>query len=289
MSISFSVITPCLNANKWIRCCVASVADQQGVSVQHIVQDGLSTDGTAEYLCAEPKVETEIKKDRGMYDAINHGWSKCTGEFVLHLNADEELLPGALAAVGEYFQKHPDVDVVIAGTIICDPEGALLCYRKPLRPPLSILLTSHHPIQSCAIFLRRASFKDRKHLYDPDFRIISDALLMIDILRARKRIGLLNQFTSVFFLTGENLGLLGSPRERNEHQHQLLLAPRWMTAAKSALRLGFHLRKFLTGQYVQGALKYAIYTPSSGTARRQFVVAKPSGIYRPYQGGHAVK
>src|ERR1035437_4133741 len=141
----FSVITPSFNANRWIRCCVASVADQGAVEVEHIVQDGGSTDGTGSYLQCEPRVRAFVQKDGGMYDAINRGWLKSRGEFVLHLNADEQLLPGALAAVCECFVSNSEIDVVIGGTLMCGPSGALECYRKPLRPPMSVLLTCHHP------------------------------------------------------------------------------------------------------------------------------------------------
>jgi glycosyltransferase involved in cell wall biosynthesis len=282
MGASFSVITPCFNANRWLRCCVASVADQQGVSVQHIVQDGFSTDGTVEYLRSEPRVQAHIQKDDGMYDAINRAWAKCTGEFVVHLNADEELLPGALATAGEYFNKYPEVDVVIGGVVICTPEGELLCSRKPLRPPLSVLITNFHPVQSCAIFLRRSSFEDRPYLYNPNFRFISDGLLMIDIVSGGKHIGLLDRFTSAFFVTGENLGLTSGAKAELEQQQKLASFPRWMIASKKLIRLRFRLSKLFSGQYWQGPLTYAIYTPSSDSVRLQFTVAKPSGVYRPF-------
>lgn len=280
MTFSFSIITPCFNAVRWIRSCVDSVADQQGVTVQHLIQDGLSTDGTAEYVLADPRVHAESKQDGGMYDAINQGWAKATGEFVLHLNADEQLLPGALAEVGLYFHEHPDVDVVIAGALFCNPDGTLQCYRKPLHPPLSILLTSHHPVQSCAVFLRRASFRDRTRLYDPAFRLISDVLFMIDVVRGNKRIGLLERFTSVYLWTGENMGLSRSPTAVREYAYQMSLAPRWLRWSRAFVKQFFIFQKLLKGHYNYGPISYQMYIPDGDGKRHTFSVARPSGIYR---------
>jgi glycosyltransferase involved in cell wall biosynthesis len=279
----FSVITPSYNANRWIQCCVASVADQDAGEVEHIVQDGGSTDGTGSYLRREPRVRAFIEKDEGMYDAINRGWRKAKGEFVVHLNADEQLLPGALAAVRERFLANPEIDVVIAGTLMCAPNGAVQAYRKPLRPPLSILLTSHHPIPSCSVFLRRSSFVERPFLYDPAFRMISDSLLMVDIVQSQKHISLLHRFTSAFFLTGENLGLCQSDRAKAEYRYQMSLAPKWLTLLKPLVRSVFHVRKLLAGHYCRERIEYQLYTRDDFMIRQRFGVTRASGVYRPGQ------
>jgi glycosyltransferase involved in cell wall biosynthesis len=282
MTPTFSIITPTYNAESWIRGCVASVADQDGVTVEHIVQDGGSKDGTAEYVLSEPRVLAESKADKGMYDAINQGFQRSTGEFVLHLNADEELLPGALRAVADQFQQNPALDVVLTGTLMCNADGTLNCYRKPLSPPLSILLTSHHPVQTCSIFLRRSSFADRPWLYDPRFRYGSDVHLMIDIVRERKRIGVLDRFTSVFFLTGANMGLARSVEAEKEYAYQLSLAPAWMRRVRPLIRKCFHLRKLLAGHYTHGKLAYELYVAGAEQSRQRFVIQKPTGVYQPY-------
>jgi glycosyltransferase involved in cell wall biosynthesis len=283
VSMSFSVVTPTFNANRWIRACVNSVADQQNVSVQHIVQDGLSKDGTAEYVVSEPRIEGVSTADRGMYDAINQGWAKCTGDYFLHLNADEQLLPGALEAVGTCFEKNPEVDVVYSGAIICNQDGSLHCYRKALRPPLSILLTSHHPVQTCSIFFRRSSFLDRPWFYDPQFRYGSDVHLVIDVVKAKKKSALLDQITSAFFLTGDNIGLARSAAAEAEYAYQLSLAPRWMSALSRPIRVGFHCMKLASGHYTLPSISYEIYPPDGGSSRQEFHIPKPSGVYRPYK------
>lgn len=283
MNPTFSVLTPCYNAALWLPACVASVADQAGVTVEHFVQDGGSTDGTAEYVRAEPRIKGESAPDKGMYDAINKAWARATGEYVVHLNADEELLPGALESVTAYFRAHPKVDVVAASSVIVNADGSLNCYRKTIKPTLGILTTSHHPIPSCAIFFRRAAFLDRPWFYDPAFRHVSDVLLMIDIVKQGKRVGLLHRYTSAFVITGFNIGLTNSERPRKEYAHQMSLASRWHRFLKPVLKLAFYVRRVFTGHYSQRNLSYDIYLPGKLDHRTHFEVARPSGVYRPGQ------
>jgi glycosyltransferase involved in cell wall biosynthesis len=59
--IDVSVITPSLNMLSYLERCVASVADQEGVRVEHLVMDGGSRDGTAERLAARPALISEVR------------------------------------------------------------------------------------------------------------------------------------------------------------------------------------------------------------------------------------
>ena len=99
----FSIITPSFRNSEWLKLCVASVADQQ-VDLEHIVQDAGSDDGTLDWLLTDSRVKAFVEKDSGMYDGINRGLRKATGEIVAYLNCDEQYLPGALSAVKEMFE-----------------------------------------------------------------------------------------------------------------------------------------------------------------------------------------
>src|SRR5690606_12862772 len=109
--MKISIVTPSFRSNRWLKLCIASVADQEGVDVEHIVQDAVSDDGTLDWLPHDPRVTAYVEKDSGMYDAINRGWKKSSGDIVAYLNCDEQYLPGALKAVHDYFEANPDVDI----------------------------------------------------------------------------------------------------------------------------------------------------------------------------------
>lgn len=90
----FSVVTPTRNSLTKLKCCVGSVRGQTGVEVEHLVHDACSTDGTVGWLSGQNDLDSVSENDSGMYDAINRGWSRASGDIVSWLNSDEQYLPG---------------------------------------------------------------------------------------------------------------------------------------------------------------------------------------------------
>ena len=113
--MKFSVVMVCRNAERFIGRCLESLVAQQSenVQVQAIVVDGASTDGTFEIVRSfEGKFDELVatsEPDGGIYEAMNKGLAKATGEVVSILNADDWLLPGAMERVRLEFEKG-DVD-----------------------------------------------------------------------------------------------------------------------------------------------------------------------------------
>ena len=132
--MNVSIITPSFRSSQWLKLCIASVADQQGVKLEHIVQDACSDDGTQDWLPRDPRVKAFIEKDGGMYDAVNRGFRRATGDILAYLNCDEQYLPGALKAVRGFFGQHPQIEVALAGSIVTDGEGKYICHRHSLTP-----------------------------------------------------------------------------------------------------------------------------------------------------------
>ena len=108
-----SIVTPSFNMLKYLPLAHASIADQ-GVTVEHIVMDGGSSDGTVDWLKQRPEIDAVSEKDRGMYHALNKAIGRATASIIGHLNCDEQYLPGTLQRVLTYFESHPEVDFVCA-------------------------------------------------------------------------------------------------------------------------------------------------------------------------------
>jgi hypothetical protein len=96
------------------------------VPLEHIVQDAGSDDGTLDWLRDDPRVRAFVEKDQGMYDAINRGFRRATGDIFAWLNCDEQYLPGALRSVTAFFDSHPAVDVLFGDVVMVDAEGRYL-------------------------------------------------------------------------------------------------------------------------------------------------------------------
>ncbi len=101
-----TVVTPTLNAVTYLDECIKSVQSQAGanVTVEHIIVDGGSTDGTVE-LARSLGVTVLEGADSGLYDADNKGAAASSGELLGFLGADDLLLPGALEAVVRRYEK----------------------------------------------------------------------------------------------------------------------------------------------------------------------------------------
>ena len=272
--MTFSIITPSFRNSDWLKLCVASVADQ-GVDLEHIVQDAGSDDGTLDWLQHDRRVKVFVEKDEGMYDAINRGLRRASGEILAYLNCDEQYLPGALSRVGAFFRAHPLVDVLFADAVIVNPESGYLFHRSIQVPqrwhtwifPLSTL--------TCATFFRRQVITEQQLFFDTRWRIIGDQEWVFRLLQRGLSLAALHEFTSAFTLTGSNLSrdeLV--KRESAEYQTTV---PLWLKAVSPLVLLHHRLRKLLSGAYSQKPFAYSIYTRRSLDQRVTFDVAKPTG------------
>lgn len=119
--IRISIITPVYNAEKFIRRTMDSIHNQQGdFELEHIVCDGLSTDGTLDILKEYPQAKVISRKDGGPFNAINYGMNLATGEIAAWLNADDIYQPGTLAKVADYFRKNPQCQWLYGNCPIID-------------------------------------------------------------------------------------------------------------------------------------------------------------------------
>jgi glycosyltransferase involved in cell wall biosynthesis len=119
-----SIITPSYNQVSFLRETIDSVHRQDGVEAEHIIIDGGSTDGSVEQLRSlGDQVRWLSESDRGQADAVNKGIRMATGVIIGWLNSDDLYLPGALKAVADYFQDHPECRWVYGRCRIIDDSG----------------------------------------------------------------------------------------------------------------------------------------------------------------------
>src|SRR6266508_2875793 len=96
----FSVVTPALNCGRYLPRNLASV-QSQGLPQREIEQwviNGGYRDGTVELLKRQPEIRYISEQDGGLSDAVNKGIQRASGHWIVWLNADDELAPGALTA-----------------------------------------------------------------------------------------------------------------------------------------------------------------------------------------------
>lgn len=111
--MKISVVTPSYNQGQFIQRTIQSVASQTGCEIEHVVYDGASSDNTIDILKNSLSLKHWISEpDKGQTDAVNKGISATNGDIIGWLNSDDIYYPNALATVVQYFEAHPEVDVV---------------------------------------------------------------------------------------------------------------------------------------------------------------------------------
>jgi len=120
-----SLVTPVFNSAKYIEQTFESVFSQKYLNLEYFVMDGGSTDGTVEII---RKYESRItgwvsEPDRGMYDALNKGFARTTGEVMGWISATDTLRAGGLAIVGSVFSQFPEVEWITGRRTCLNEEG----------------------------------------------------------------------------------------------------------------------------------------------------------------------
>ncbi len=114
MDTFLSIITPVYNRADCLEACLESVTAQSGeIPVEHVVVDDGSTDDTYaildRYAAAHPSVRAlKLDRNRGTNAARNAAVRAAKGKWIMILDSDDTLAPGALAAVKEAIARHPD-------------------------------------------------------------------------------------------------------------------------------------------------------------------------------------
>lgn len=203
--MKFSVITPTRNALDKLKRCVGSVRGQSGVEVEHIVQDACSTDGTPEWLAAQTDLLARSEADGGMYDAINRGWNRASGDILSWLNSDEQYLPGTLKRVCEIFDSQPEIDFVYGNYIVVDGGGKPVAARREIRLSKTYISQGYMNAASCTMFFRRRLLDSGLLILDDQFRYASDMDLVLRLISSGAKAKQVNRYMALFAFDGNNL------------------------------------------------------------------------------------
>lgn len=264
--MKISIITVCYNANAVIDGCLQSVAEQTYRDIEHIVIDGLSTDGTIDTIRRYPHVSVLIsEQDRGLYDAMNKGLDHVTGDFVLFLNADDKLSSAsAMATAVAAINRNPGADVYYGSLEVRSPDRPPQVFHPP--PPEEapkFMVCGCLPHQATltrpAVFARTGRFdlRYRCHAdYDWFLKILADPA--IDVRR-------LNEVIGSFLTGGVSSQLAAGQLEVYAIQNQspLYASPEWDRLRIAALQDAFLRERLETGR-----LRDAIRTAGEGVSHR---------------------
>ncbi len=213
----FSVITPSLNQAHFIPDCLDSVATQraENIEVEHLVLDACSKDRTVDILKRKECVFWTSAPDQGQTDAINKGFRRATGDWLMWLNADDYLLPGALEKIRDYALAHPMADVIYGDCIFVDEVGRTLREKREGGFDFNMLLFYGCYIPSTATFFRR-DLIDRGLFLDPKFRNCMDTDYFLRLALAGARFEHLPELLAAFRWHDSNISTKFAERRKSE-------------------------------------------------------------------------
>jgi glycosyltransferase involved in cell wall biosynthesis len=166
-----TVITAVFNGADTIRGCIESVLSQDYPHIEHIVVDGGSTDGTIDVLREyENRIALWIsERDGGVYDAWNKALDLAHGEWIAFLGADDEYLPGAIAAYIALASDSPTADYLCSQIKWLHPSG----YSRLIGVPWETEFRRCSCIGHVGSLHRRRLF-ERYGRFDTTYRIAGD-------------------------------------------------------------------------------------------------------------------
>ena len=259
-----SIVTPSFNMLPYLRLCHASVTDQN-IDHEHVVADGGSSDGTAEWLKENTDIVSISEKDGGMYNALNKAIGMAHGEIIGHLNCDEQYLPDVLSHVKTFFDSHSEVDFIAGDFLVIDSEEKFVAFRKSFQPRWCYFFSNYLYTNTCTLFYRRKIFDQCR--FDESYRSIADAIFLWNVMRKGFKGVHLKKYISVFTYSDNNLSL--EPISRLEKKRFNKTLPTWYKLVKPILFCFFFVEKILNDTYREKAsLSYSIFSKNNFTGRK---------------------
>jgi len=144
--MKFSIVTPTYNGEKYLAETIESIINQKGkFEIELIFVDNLSTDDTINIInnynqkliekshpihCKSITFKIISEKDKGMYDALNKGFSLATGDIYAWSNSDDIYLPGAFEVVSDVFENFKKILWLKGITSYIDESSKLTRFGK---------------------------------------------------------------------------------------------------------------------------------------------------------------
>jgi len=181
-SPKISIITIVYNNVRDIEHTILSVLNQTYDNIEYIIIDGASTDGTLDVINKyRGSIDVIVsEKDKGIYDAMNKGLSKATGDYVLFLNSGDELYDNS--TIQTVVERGNNADIIYGETKLVDEERRIVGDRRHKAPSTFDWKSFRYGMNVChqAIYIKRNIAEP----YDLQYKLSAD----IDwVIRAAKK------------------------------------------------------------------------------------------------------
>jgi glycosyltransferase involved in cell wall biosynthesis len=220
-----SIVTISFNQAEYLEEAIKSVLGQDYPSIEYIVVDPGSSDGSREIIERYRKRIGKIvyEPDKGPADGLNHGFAHATGEVFAYLNADDVLLPGSVSSAMKALED-PSLAVVYADGYFIDSDG------KILRRCFSNTYSVWRYALGGAIIMQQSSFwradwHRRMGGFNVENRTWWDGEFFFRIALAGGKLRHIREYWSYFRIHGESITGSGRTNDKYVAHERQVLAP----------------------------------------------------------------
>jgi len=217
--MNFTVITPVLNGGPLLRGCMESVRRERcfGETVEHIILDGGSTDGSVA-LARSQGARVIERPDLGLYERLNLGFAEAADGLVVFIGADDLLVEGCVPRVLAAY-RATGRRWVAGATRWIDKNGRHLAILRPIVS--GVTAEQHaaigHPLIHISATWIEKSFYHEVGGFDPKYRIAAEYDFTTRAL-ALSPFARLTEVISEWRLTGDNLSVVNRQRQAEEYR-----------------------------------------------------------------------
>jgi len=248
---SITVITVVYNAKSLIEATMKSVLQQTYTSVEYIIIDGASTDGTIQLIDPyRSKLAFFVsEKDKGIYDAMNKGIKAATGDVVGILNSDDQYIDEYVIEKIIYAFINDDIDSLYTDLYIIDDKDEKKIIRdcKYTNYKPGMFLWGWHPPHP-TFFVKRTVYLKYGY-FNMSFKIASDYEFMLRVIEKNR---IKTKHISIYSILMRNGGISTSSFKN------IFLSQKECIRAMNINNIKPNYVKYYTGKYIQKLNQYSL-------------------------------
>ena len=205
---SLGIVTISFNQARFFPECIESVTVADPSRLRYVIVDPGSADGSRDLIMKykDRFSGMVLEPDQGPPDGLNRGFAVCDADVYGYLNSDDRFRPGALDWVLDYFDGHPDTDVLLGAIAMIDENGKESRRKRTQDRPFDL---RRYSINACNVFQQGTFFRREAFLRTRGFNLASktawDGELVVDMALAGARFDYTNKILGDFRIYPESI------------------------------------------------------------------------------------
>src|ERR1700733_1082089 len=199
--MTLGIVTICFNQRQYLQECIESVRLSDNSKLRYVIVDPGSTDGSRELIATHRERFSAVilEPDKGPADGLNKGFAACDADIYGYLNSDDRFRCGALDCVLDYFEHHPETDILLGAIAVIDEKGRMRLRKRTQDRPFDI---RKFAVCACNVFQQGTFFRREAFRKTRGFNLKSktawDSELVVDMALAGCRFDYTNKILGEF-------------------------------------------------------------------------------------------